>query len=360
MTKRILVAYATGAGSTAEVASAIGNALLSDDVNVDVLHVSHVEDIARYSAVVLGSSIRAGRWLPGAVDFLKTHRKSIAKCPTAYFTTCLTMVKNTPESRRTVLAYLEPVRQLVPEIEPVGLGLFAGSLNPDLQQIFPGDSGPYGDFRDWDAIKAWAVEIRPFLLTGEVRHAAKIILSESILSYTDMSGLDLRQVNLTQAELHETKLRRANLKGADLRESELIKADLRSSDLRDAGLSWADISESDLREADLSQANLMGAIMQDANLSQANLSQAVLNGATLTGSKLVGTNLSGADLNWANLSHTDLSDADLRHANLSWADLRNTTLDNTKLNHATYNGHTKWPANFSVEEAGCIFLEQPQ
>lgn len=360
MTKRILVAYATGAGSTAEVAAAIGDVLLSDDVDVDVLHVSDVEDILRYSAVVLGSSIRAGRWLPAAVDFLKTQRSVITKVQVAYFTTCLTMVKNTAESRRTVLAYLEPVRQLAPEIEPVGLGLFAGSLNPDLQQIQPGDSGPYGDFRDWDAIWGWAREIRPYLLEGEVRQAAQIVLSESILSYTDMSGLDLQRVNLAQAQLHETKLRQANLRGANLRESELIKADLRNSDLREAGLSWADLSESDLREADLTQANLMGAIMQASNLSKANLTQAVLNGATLTGSKLVGTNLTGADLNWANLSHSDLSAADLRHANLSWADLSDVTLENTNLNDATYNGQTKWPADFSAEAAGCILIDQPQ
>lgn len=360
MTKRILIAYATGAGSTAEVAATIGDVLLSDNVDVDVLHVANVDDMARYSAVVLGSSIRAGRWLPGAIDFLQTQQEKMAKIPVAYFTTCLTMVKNTPESRRIVLDYLEPVHQLAPKIAPVGLGLFAGSLNPDLQQILPGTSGPYGDFRDWDAIRAWAGEIRPFLLTSDIRQAAKIVLSESILSYTDLSGLDLRHVNLTRAELHETNLQRAKLHRANMRESELIKADLRNSDLREAGLSWADLSHSDLREANLSQANLMGAILQESNLSKANLTQAVLNGATLTGCKLVETNLTGADLNWANLSHSDLTKADLRHANLSWADLSHTTLANTNLNEATYNGQTKWPNGFSAAEAGCILLDQSQ
>ena len=74
MPKRILVAFATGSGSTGEVAQAIGDVLGESGVPVDVLTVQTINSVNSYSAVVLGSSIRLGRWLPEAVAFLKTFK----------------------------------------------------------------------------------------------------------------------------------------------------------------------------------------------------------------------------------------------------------------------------------------------
>ena len=360
MTKQILVAYATGSGSTAEVAAAIGDVLRGEGVIVDVHAVSDVKDISVYSAVVLGSSIRVGRWLPGAVKFLETFQQQMGHIPVAYFTTCLTMVNDTADSRRTVLEYMKPVRRLAPHIEPVGLGLFAGSLNPELQHILPGESGPYGDFRNWKAIRGWAEKIRPLLHTGRPHQAAPIVLRDTVLSFTDMTGLDLAHMNMSQAEMEETTLRKANLQGANLRESSLKNADLRQTDLRQADLCWADMSQSDLRNANLAQANLMGAILQGADLSSADLTNAILNGVMFTGAKLVKAILTSADLNWANLAHADLTDTDLSNAKLCWADLSEANLTNATLKDATYNSHTLWPAQFSPESAGCIVLDMPQ
>ncbi|MEJ2750942.1 MAG: flavodoxin domain-containing protein, partial [Anaerolineae bacterium] len=168
MYKKILVAFASGSGSTAEVARAIGDVLAESGVPVDVTAVQTVNSVADYSAIVLGSSIRLGRWLPEAVEFLERFKDEMQDKPVAYFTTCLTMVNDTEENRRTVLAYLEPVRQLAPAIEPVGLGLFAGSLTPEQHTIRAHIGlGPFGDYRDWAAIKAWAEAIRPAILAGE-------------------------------------------------------------------------------------------------------------------------------------------------------------------------------------------------
>ena len=356
MSDRILIVHASGSGSTAEVAEAIGQTMRDSATEVDVQPANKAADLSTYDALILGSSIRAGRWLPIAAQFLESHRDEMAEMPVAYFTTCLTMVNNTPESRRTVLSYMEPIRQMAPEIEPVGLGLFAGSLVPELEPILPAESVLYGDYRDWEAIAAWAREIKPLLVGPEADASAPIVLSQTVLSYTDMSGLDLRHIQLTQSQLHETKLREANLHGADLLQSELIGADLSGADLSEAGLGWSDLSKSNLREADLSQANLIGALLSEADLSNANLSQAILNGATLTGAKLHGAVLKGTDLNWANLQRADLTGADLRNAELGWADFSKATLTNVDLRDAKCNRQTKWPAGFSAEEAGCILI----
>lgn len=351
---RVLVAYASASGSTAEVAEVIAQELASGHMVVEVLPVQEVSNVERYDAVVLGSSIRAGRWLPGAVRFLEERRETLAEVPVAYFTTCLTMVEDTPETRQLVLSYLEPVLQLAPEVRPLGLGLFAGSLVPDLEQVVPG--GPYGDFRDWDAIRAWAREIRASLPPVEFTGKDPYELSEAMLSYSDLSGSDLRKADLRGAKLRRTKLDEARLGDADLSESDLSGARLQGADLEEASLGWADLHEGDLREARLARANLIGANLRRADLRAADLRQAILNGADLTRADLRGADLRAADLNWARLEKADLRDANLVRANLGWADLSKANLSGADLTEARYNSQTRWPEGFSPDRAGCTFV----
>jgi Pentapeptide repeats (8 copies) len=74
-------------------------------------------------------------------------------------------------------------------------------------------------------------------------------------------------------------------------EANLINADLSAANLRDADLSYAD-----LRNANLSAAKLHKADLSDADLRDANLSAAKLHRADLRGAILIGTDFSDADL----------------------------------------------------------------
>ncbi len=356
MGKQILIAYASGSGSTGEVAEAIGKVIAEADVTVNVSTVQDVADLTDYGAVVLGSSIRAGRWLPEALKFLETHREALSRIPVAYFTTCLTMVTDTDDSRRTVLAYMEPVRQLAPEIKPVGLGLFAGSLDPQRPSMIRVKQLPQGDYRNWDAIEAWAKEIRPALLANITASSEPVILRDAVLSYTDMSGLDLSSADLQRADLQGATLSEADLRSSDLSESDLAKADLSGAVLHDAGLNWADLNRADMSGADLRRANLIGADLNGARLELANLSYAILNGANLSGANLSGADLRRADLNWADLRQADLTNANVSQANLGWANLSEAKLSQVNLSSATYNEATEWPEGFSPETHGCILV----
>jgi hypothetical protein len=75
-----------------------------------------------------------------------------------------------------------------------------------------------------------------------------------------------------------------------------IRPDLREADLSGANLSEADLWKANLSQADLSRANLDGANLMEANLMEANFSGANLYRADLPTAILVGTDFSSADL----------------------------------------------------------------
>ena len=63
MDAKILVAYASRAGSTSRVAEAIGKTLAESGAQVEVRLMKDVKDPAPYRVVVAGSAIQGGRWL---------------------------------------------------------------------------------------------------------------------------------------------------------------------------------------------------------------------------------------------------------------------------------------------------------
>ncbi len=168
---RILIAYASQCGSTGGVAEAIGQVLCEAEAAVDVRLVKNVSDLSPYRAVVVGSAIHSSSWLPEVVEFVETHRDTLSQMPVAYFLVCMTMTRDTEETRRKVAAFLDPVHEQVPQVRPVDVGTFAGVLDfsklPYIHRlVFPIVAGQAteGDFRDWEAIRTWAANVRPALL----------------------------------------------------------------------------------------------------------------------------------------------------------------------------------------------------
>lgn len=171
MSNKILVTYASRAGSTAGVAEAIGKTLAESGAQVDVLAMQAVKDLTPYGAVVAGSAIQNKQWLPEAMQFMQTHRAALSEKPFAAFLVCMTLaMKNAGQYRRFVADFLDPLRSLV---KPVSEGLFAGVL--DIRKV-PSASDRFkfrlsvlfgvwseGDHRDWNAIRLWAAGLPPLL-----------------------------------------------------------------------------------------------------------------------------------------------------------------------------------------------------
>ena len=173
MSNKILVTFASRAGSTAGVAEAIGKTLAECGAQVEVLPMQDITDLAPYRAVVAGSAIQAAQWLPEAMQFMQTHQAALSQKPFAAFLVCMTLaMPKADQYRQFVADFMKPVRALV---KPVSEGLFAGALDigkipsfrDRLKFRLSVALGVWkaGDHRDWAVIRAWAADLKPILLT---------------------------------------------------------------------------------------------------------------------------------------------------------------------------------------------------
>ena len=181
---KILVTYATNAGSTVKIAEAVA-AELSKNTAVETLPLDKVTSLEPYSAVVLGAPMILG-WHRGALAFLKRNQAALGQKPLAIFVTCVnltqtgeTSLEGVPlfideklpkapknparlgfkENYSTPKNYLSPILKLV---KPVSIGIFGGSLQYFSMKWW---QAPFvllviqampGDKRNWKAIADWA------------------------------------------------------------------------------------------------------------------------------------------------------------------------------------------------------------
>ncbi|TNC62556.1 flavodoxin domain-containing protein [Rubellimicrobium roseum] len=159
MAGRVLVAYATRAGSTAEVAER----LCARGLLAKAKPVAKVVDLASFDAVVLGSGTYYGAWLGPMTAFVQAQADGLRRMTVAFFTMHMQNQSDAPEAKAAREAYTALVRALVILVEEA---FFAGRVEPArlslLERLavrFVGS--PVGDFRDWPRIETWADALSP-------------------------------------------------------------------------------------------------------------------------------------------------------------------------------------------------------
>lgn len=163
---RVLVVYGTKSGSAVGIAERIGETLAADGASVEVVPVETAGDPAGYDAVVVGSGVRVGQWHEPARAWVTEHAEALKARPTAFYTVGL-MITQGPEKEEEVRGYTDPLIEAT-GVEPVDLGLFAGWNEPRRfnlieRTVMKAMKAPQGDFRDMDAIAAWARAAAPKL-----------------------------------------------------------------------------------------------------------------------------------------------------------------------------------------------------
>jgi menaquinone-dependent protoporphyrinogen oxidase len=167
---RVLVTAASRHGTTAEIARVIAGVLRTFDLTVDVIAPEEVASVEAYDAVILGSAIYAGRWLEPAKDFVVCHQQELEDRPLFLFSSGPLgdppKPAQEPGDARAIEATTHAMDQRV----------FAGRLTQSHlslpeRLIVTAVRAPYGDFRPWDDIADWAIEIARYLRAESVEPA---------------------------------------------------------------------------------------------------------------------------------------------------------------------------------------------
>ncbi|MDD1674254.1 MAG: flavodoxin domain-containing protein [Methanomicrobiales archaeon] len=165
MPARILIAYASRSGSTAEIAQAIGKELESIGMNISVSEIREISSIRGYDAVVIGTPVYMGKPEKTSVQFAACNQEQLQQLPVAVFAVGMAPVDTKVGSVEGVIRNLQAS---FAALQPVATTLFAGRLDPARMSLLDRTMTRLmrvqtGDFRDWAAIRAWAQSL-PALL----------------------------------------------------------------------------------------------------------------------------------------------------------------------------------------------------
>jgi menaquinone-dependent protoporphyrinogen oxidase len=163
MDKKVLVAYGTKYGSTAEIAGKIGEVLNDSGLQTEVLPVKQTGDINQYDAVVLGSAVYVGQWRKEAVEFLKSNESILAGRPVWLFSSG-PVGEGDPVELLKGWKFPDSLQSIIDHIHPRDVAVFHGNIDISrlnfIQKLaIKNVKAPIGDFRDWKAITAWAASI---------------------------------------------------------------------------------------------------------------------------------------------------------------------------------------------------------
>lgn len=162
----ILIAYASKHGATREIAEHIAEKLRQMGKETEIKAVDAVEHPERYEALVIGSAIYYGSWLKVATEWVHQNQAILAARPVWLFSSgpLGIEVKDTEPQPKEIAEFQKT-------IGPRGQQLFFGAIDHDHlsfaeRMMVKAVRAPEGDFRDWEAIDAWAASIASSLAIG--------------------------------------------------------------------------------------------------------------------------------------------------------------------------------------------------
>jgi menaquinone-dependent protoporphyrinogen oxidase len=154
----VWVVVASKYGSSREVAEAIAEELRRGH-EVQVRDAAELENFEGADVIVLGSAIYGGRWLEPARQLIEDRAGELAARPTWLFS-----VGPLGEPRKPADAGPAGISEAMEATKARAHQVFAGKLDRDAlshveRLMVRALRAPEGDFRDWNAIRAWAQAI---------------------------------------------------------------------------------------------------------------------------------------------------------------------------------------------------------
>lgn len=162
--RRILVTYGSTREGTAGIATAMADTLRTRDIAVDCLAADAVRSIDDYDAVVVGGALYMARWHRAARRFVARFASQLRVRPVWLFSSG----PLDASASTTEIAPVAEVASLMKRIGARGHATFGGRLAPGARGFIASSMARTraGDWRDWDAIRAWTDRVADVIATA--------------------------------------------------------------------------------------------------------------------------------------------------------------------------------------------------
>ena len=167
--KKSLITYSTVDGQTKEICKRISN--LSNNTFVEVLPISEVKNIDQYETIVIGASIRYGKYRKEVFKFIDNNIKQIENKDNAFFSVNVVArkeEKSSPETNPYVIKFLNKINWV-----PKKIGVFAGKIDYPSYKFFdkyaikfimwitngPTDTPKTFEFTDWKKVEEFTRDL---------------------------------------------------------------------------------------------------------------------------------------------------------------------------------------------------------
>ncbi len=155
----VLVAYASKHGSTQGIAERITGKLQQMGKQAEARSVDAVKNPGSYEALVIGSAIYYGSWMKEATEFVHRNETMLAGRPVWLFSVGPLGVNFMDDEQQP-----KEKAEFQEAIKPRDHRVFFGVLDHNKlsfteRMMAKAVRAPEGDYRNWEAIDAWAESI---------------------------------------------------------------------------------------------------------------------------------------------------------------------------------------------------------
>ena len=167
---QVMIVAGSRHGATRGIADRIGEVLRGQGHEVSIYDAKEAPGPQWADAVVIGGAAYMGKWVDEVTDYMRRHHVALAERPTWLFASGPVGTDTVNKKGRDVLAPPEFLRNAAVDVLAEGIRVFFGRWDPSDEPVtlaerlfkklpIPGSVLPVGDFRDWPAIDAWAMQI---------------------------------------------------------------------------------------------------------------------------------------------------------------------------------------------------------
>ena len=167
--KKSLITFSTVDGHTKLICKKIAE--YSANQNVEVIPISQINDLSDYKSIVIGASIRYGKYRKEVFDFIKNNINLLQSMENSFFSVNAVARKVEKSSSKTTPYVIKFLKQI--KWKPKNIAVFAGKIDYPKYKFIdkyaikfimwitngPTDTSQTYDFTDWKKVETFAKDL---------------------------------------------------------------------------------------------------------------------------------------------------------------------------------------------------------